>query len=40
MGIQPDMYLSASVKDMLNGREPSGTNVLLREMRQVQDAAP
>ena len=40
MGIQPDMYLSKSVKDMLNGREPSGTNVLLREMRQVQDAAP
>jgi hypothetical protein len=40
MGIQPDMYLSASVKDMLSGREPRAANVLLQEMRQLQDAAP
>ena len=39
MGIQPDLYLSASVKEMLDGREPSATNVLLKEMRQLQEAA-
>ena len=38
MGIQPDLYLSKSVKEMLNGREPSATNVLLKEMRQLQEA--
>ena len=39
MGIQPDMYMSKSVKEMLGGLEPSATNVLLKEMRQVQEAA-
>ena len=38
MGIQPDLYLSKSVKEMLEGREPSATNVLLKEMRQLQEA--
>jgi hypothetical protein len=38
MGIQPDMYLSSSVKELLNGQLPSNTNVLLKEMRQVQSA--
>ena len=39
MGIQPDLYLSKSVKEMLSGREPTATNVLLKEMRQLQEAA-
>ena len=39
MGIQPDLYLSQSVKEMQDGREPSATNVLLKEMRQLQEAA-
>ena len=39
MGIQPDLYLSVSVKEMLDGCEPSATNVLLKEMRQLQEAA-
>ena len=38
MGIQPDLYLSASVKEILAGNGPGHTNVLLEEMRQVQDA--
>ena len=40
MGIQPDLYMSASVKEMMDGYEPSETNVLLKEMRQLQAAAP
>ena len=38
MGIQPDLYLSASVKEILAGNGPGHTNVLLEEMRQVQGA--
>jgi hypothetical protein len=40
MGIQPDLYISTSVKEMLDGREPSASNVLLKEVRQLQAAAP
>ena len=40
MGIQSDLYISKSVEEMLDGREPSATNVLLKEMRELQKTAP
>jgi hypothetical protein len=39
MGIKPDLYLSSAVKQLLSGKTPENMNVLLEEMRRVQEAA-
>ena len=39
MGIQPQLHLSATVKQLLRGEVPSNANVLIAEVRQVVSGA-